>query len=216
MSVILYNHFRSSASWRVRIALNWKGVAFEYVPISLVTGEHRTAEYRAHNPLQAVPTLAIDGHELSESLAIIEYLEETRSEPPLLPKGALDRALVRRLAEAFNAGTQPLQNLRVLNRLESQFGADAAAKKVWVAHFVTEILGGVEQLMQSSAGQFSFGDRVSVADVCLIPQLYGARRFGVDLTKFPTISRVEQQLNVLPAFERARPALQPDCPPEER
>jgi maleylpyruvate isomerase len=216
--VRLHNYFRSSASWRVRIALGWKNIRYEYVPVSLVHegGEHLREAYRAVNPLQAVPTLEIDGLRLSESLAICEYLEETRPEPPLLPKNPAERAQARRIAEAVNAGIQPLQNLRVLRKLEADFHVGAAGTKAWAAHFNAVGLAGVEALCGSSAGRFCVGDAVSIADLCLVPQLFGARRFGVDVGAFPTLLRVEAALAVLPAFAEAVPARQPDCPPDQR
>lgn len=217
-AVRLYNYFRSSASWRVRIALAWKGIAYEYVPVSLVKdgGEHLTEAYRAVNPLQAVPTLDIDGVKLSESLAIIEYLEETRPEPPLLPRGAIARAEARCLAEAVNAGVQPLQNLRVLRKLDADFQVGEAGKKAWAGHFNQVGLAGLERLVATTAGAYCVGDAVSVADVCLVPQLFGARRFGVDVHEFPTLLRIEAALAELPAFEAAQPSRQPDCPPDQR
>jgi maleylacetoacetate isomerase len=212
--VKLYSYFRSSASWRVRIALNWKGIEYEYAPVGLLTNEQYSPTYGEVNPMHAVPTLEIDGLRLAESMAILEYLEETRPTPPLLPKTPAERAVVRRLAEGFNSGTQPLQNLRVLRRIESQFGADAAAQKQWAAHFITEILGGLERIVATTHGQCCVGDQVTFADVLLVPQMLGGRRFGVDLTQFPVLSHVEGYLNALPAFAAARPERQPDAPPE--
>lgn len=212
-NVRLYSYFRSSASWRVRIALNWKGVDYDYASVGLLNNEQYGVAYEAVNPLHGVPTLEIDGLSLSESLPIIEYLEETRPTPALLPSSPADRAMARRLAEIVNSGTQPLQNLRVLKRLESQFGADAAAQKAWAAHFNADILGGLERLVAGTHGQYCVGDQVTMADVCLVPQLQGGRRFGVDLSPFPTLTAIEGRLNGLPAFARARPEVQPDAPP---
>jgi maleylacetoacetate isomerase len=208
----LHNYFRSSASWRVRIALHWKGIPFEYVAVSLQKDEHHGDRYRELNPFTAVPTLEIDGLRLSESLPIMEYLEETRPTPPLLPQAPGDRAFVRRIAEVFNAGTQPMQNLRTLKQLESQFQATADARKVWVQRFLGEILTGVETLLVGSAGTCCFGDSVTMADACLVPQLYGARRFELDLAPFPTILRIEKHLQTLPAFMLADASRQPDTP----
>jgi maleylpyruvate isomerase len=214
----LFNFYRSSASYRVRIALAWKGLSYEYVPVSLLKdgGEHLTEAYRAVNPLQAVPTLEVDGRPLSESLAIIEYLNDVHPAPPLLPQDPFARAQARRLAEAINAGIQPLQNPRVAKRLASEFHADEAARKAWAAHFNVVGLTALETLVQASAGTCCVGDEVSVADVCLVPQLFGARRFGVDVTAFPTLARVEAALLTRPAFVAAHPRNQPDCPPDQR
>lgn len=215
MTIRLHGYFRSSASWRVRIALGFKGIAYDYVPVNLVKdgGEQYSASYRAINPLQAVPTLEIDGHVLSESLAILHYLEETRPLPALLPKDSYARAQVRRIAEAVNAGIQPLQNLRVLQKLDADFKAGDAGRKAWAAHFNQVGLTGIEVLANATAGRYCVGDEVSMADVCLAPQLYGARRFGVDVQQFPTLLRIEAELMKLPAFANAVPAKQPDCPP---
>jgi maleylpyruvate isomerase len=215
MTIRLHSYFRSSASWRVRIALNWKGIDFEYVPVSLIAdgGEHLKAAYGEVNPMRAVPALEIDGHILSESMAIIEYLEETHPTPGLLPKDPFQRAQARRVAEVFNAGTQPLQNLRVLNRLETQFGASADAKKAWAGYFIQQAFERLEKLLGQTAGQFCVGDNVTIADVGLAPQCYGARRFGVDVAQFPTIAAIEQRLNGIPAFALSVPSKQPDCPP---
>jgi maleylpyruvate isomerase len=211
-TVRLHNYFRSSASWRVRIALAWKQVAYEYVAVSLVKDAHLTDAYRELNPLQAVPTLEIDGLRLAESLAILEYLEETRPEPPLLPKNPGERAQTRRIAEAVNAFIQPFQGPRVTKQLHARFGADAEAQKAWSAHFNEVGLAGVEALVRASAGRYCVGDDVSFADLCLVPQLYGARRFGVDVSAFPTLVKVEAELVKLPAFVAADPSNQPDFP----
>ncbi|MFM2153296.1 MAG: glutathione S-transferase zeta 1 [Pseudomonadota bacterium] len=218
MTVRLYNYFRSSASWRVRIALAWKGLPYEYVSVNLVAngGEQWSEAYRQVNPLRAVPTLELDGRRVSESLAIIDLLEELHPEPALLPKEPFARAAARRLAEAVNAGIQPLQNLRVLKKLETDFGADEDARKAWAGHFNRAGLEVIEALLQETAGAYCVGDAVSVADVCLAPQLYSARRYGVDVATFPTITAIETRLNALPAFAGAHPSKQPDCPPELR
>ena len=215
MTLRLHGYFRSSASWRVRIGLAYKGLAYEYVPVSLVAGggEHRTEAYAQVNPLQAVPTLELDGRRVSESLAILELLEELHPTPPLLPRDPFDRAAARRIAEAVNAGIQPLQNLRVLQKISADFEADEAARKAWAGHFNAVGLAALERLVQETAGRYCVGDAVTVADVCLVPQLYGARRFGVDVAAFPTLLGIEERLVALEAFAGAHPSLQPDCPP---
>ncbi len=218
MTMRLHNYFRSSASWRVRIALAWKGLAYEYVPVNLIAdgGEQWSERYRAVNPLRAVPTLELGGRRVSESLAIIELLEELHPEPALLPVEPFARAAARRIAEAVNAGIQPLQNLRVLKKLETDFGAGDEARKGWAGHFNKVGLEVIEALLQETSGTYCVGDAVSLADVCLAPQLYSARRYGVDVAAFPLISAIEARLNALPAFAGAHPSKQPDCPPELR
>ena len=215
MNLKLYGYFRSSASWRVRIALKFKGLEYEYAPVSLIKdgGEHLTDTYRAVNPLQAVPTLVVDGRPLSESLAIIEFLEDVQPEPALLPKDPFARAQARRIAESINAGIQPLQNLRVLKKLDQDWNVGEAGKKAWAGHFNLVGLRALERLVSETAGKYCVGDEVSLADCCLVPQLYGARRFGVDVAAFPTLLRIEAELMQLPAFADAVPGRQPDCPP---
>ncbi len=213
--VRLHNYFRSSASWRVRIALNFKGISYEHVPVNLVKdgGEQHSEAYGRVNPLGAVPTLEIDGHRLSESLAIMEYLEETRPTPALLPKDPYLRAQARRAAEAVNAGIQPLQNLRVLKHVETTFGVGEEGRKAWAGHFNAVGLAALERLATQTAGAYLVGDAITLADVCLAPQLYSGRRFGVDVQQFPTLLRIEAQLMKHPAFAEAVPSKQPDCPP---
>lgn len=212
-AVRLHSYFRSSASWRVRIALAWKGIEYEYVPVHLVRdgGEQHSAAYRALNPLRSVPTLEIDGVVLAESLAIIEYLEETRPNPPLLPSDPVQRARVRQLAEVVNSGIQPVQNLRVLQKLGRDWNADDAARAHWARHWIELGLEALEKLLERHSGTYSVGDDVTVADVCLVPQLYNARRFGVELAPFENVRRIEDALGQLPAFQAAAPDKQPDA-----
>lgn len=210
--VKLYNYWRSSASYRVRIALFHKGIPFEYVPVNLAGGAQLEDAYAAVNPARAVPTLLIDGETISESMAIMEYLDEARPGPALLPKGAAARAQVRRLAEQVNSGVQPYQNLHLLKKLRTDFGANDAQVQAWAGHYNRVGLEKLEALLARTAGRCSFGDEVSIADLCLIPQTYSARRFGVDPAAFPTVARVEQHLLSLPAFQKAHPDAQPDAP----
>lgn len=215
-TVRLHSYFRSSASWRVRIGLAFKGIDYEYHPVHLLKdgGQQHSDSYRKLNPLRAVPTLEIDGLVLGESLAILEYLEETRPTPPLLPANPAARAQARQLAEVVNAGIQPVQNLRVLQHLEQDWGADQAAKAKWARHYIGRGLEALEALVVHSAGQCSVGDSVSIADLCLVPQLYNARRFAVEMERFPRLLEIEAHLKQLPAFQAAEPNRQPDCPPE--
>jgi maleylpyruvate isomerase len=211
----LYSYWRSSASWRVRIALELKGIGYECVPVHLLAGQQRDAEHRARNPMQQVPVLEFEQAgallRLTQSLAIIEYLDEAHPGSPLLPAGALERARVRELAQIVNSGIQPLQNSGVLAHLEQV--APGADRKAWSQHFIGRGLVALEALAAPSAGQFLSGDRVTLADVCLVPQLYQARRFGVELSPFATLRRVEASCEALPAFQRAHASRQPDAEP---
>lgn len=213
----LYSYWRSSASWRVRIGLHLKGLRFDYVPVHLVKdgGEQNSAAYRALNPMRTLPTLEwteADGsvRRLSQSLPVLEYLEERFPAPALLPADAFLRAKCRMLAEMVNSGIQPLQNLSVMQRLKQELGAD---DKAWSAYWNMRGLEALEAAVQPTAGRFCVGDAVSLADVCLVPQLYGARRFGVDLAPYPTLLRIEAECQALPAFQAAQPDRQPDAVP---
>lgn len=206
----LYNYWRSSASWRVRIGLHWKGVGFEYVPVHLVRdgGEQHSAAFAAMNPMEQVPVLVLDdGTRLTQSLAILLWLDATYPAAPLLPAAPLARAQAWAMAEIVNAGVQPLQNLRVLQALKGA-GLDADA---WSREQIARGLVALEQLAAPVAGACLVGDDVSVADLCLLPQLYNARRFSVPLDAYPTLLRVEASLQGLPAFVAARPEAQPDA-----
>jgi maleylpyruvate isomerase len=212
----LYSYWRSSSSWRVRIALEYKRQAYETAPVDLRRGggEQHSAEYRAINPLEQVPALEIDEggttRRLMQSLAIIEYLEERFPEPPLLPADRFLRARARQLAELINSGVQPFQNLSVLKHVKHVLAGDENA---WARHFVEHGLRALETAAAETAGRFLVGDSVSIADVCLVPQLFGARRFGVDLGALPLLVRVEAACAALPAFAAAEPERQPDAQP---
>jgi maleylpyruvate isomerase len=209
----LYTLFRSSAAYRVRIALNLKRLRYESVPKALVKGEHRLPDYLSVNPQGLIPALETDGVVLSQSLAIIEYLNERHPEPPLLPETPLGRAHVRSIALAIACDIHPLNNLRVLNYLRSQFGQSEEGVNAWYRHWVTEGFRGLELQVarHSTNGNFCHGDAVSIADVCLVPQVFNARRFNVDLTSFPTITSISTHLESLPEFAAARPEVQLDA-----
>jgi maleylacetoacetate isomerase len=209
----LYTLFRSSAAYRVRIALNVKGIAFEAIPTSLVENEHRKPEYLALNPQGLIPALDIDGTVLSQSLAIIEYLDETYPSPPLLPADPIARARVRAMALAVACDIHPLNNLRVLNYLKNELRHDEATVEGWYRHWITEGFRGLEILARehSTAQRYMFGDSISLADICLVPQVFNARRFSTDLTPFPTLVAIAAHLESLPAFAAARPETQPDA-----
>ena len=210
---VLYSYFRSSASYRVRIGLALKGIDYDYRAVHLVEegGAQYKAAYAAVNPMHEVPSLVIDGHTLSQSLPILEYLDETRPTPPLLPADAYGRAKARQLAECVNASIQPVQNLRVLKKLEADFGAVEETRRAWVAHFIHSGFRGIEAILRDTAGSFAVGDAVTLADICLVPQVFAAGRFGVTLEAYPTLAAVAAKAGALPAFEAAHPSRQPDA-----
>jgi maleylpyruvate isomerase len=204
----LHSYFRSSAAYRVRIALALKGIAYETHPHHLRRGEQDAPEYRALHPQGFVPALEADGAVLIQSLAICEYLEETHPEPPLLPQDPIQRARVRGFAQIICCDIHPIQNLKVLRRLKSSGFSDDAVNQ-WAAQIISEGFDACEQLIAHQPGPFSFGSAVTLADVCLIPQLVNARRFKVDL-RWPRLLEVEAACLQLDAFRRAAPENQPD------
>lgn len=204
----LHSYFRSSASYRVRIALNLKGIAYETYSHHLRRGEQNVPEYRALHPQGFVPAIEADGAVLIQSLAICEYLEETHPSPPLLPKDPIQRARVRAFAQVICCDIHPIQNLKVLRRLKSSGFSDDAVNE-WAAQIISEGFDACEQLIASEPGPFCFGSSVSLADVCLIPQLVNARRFKVDV-RWPRLLAVEAACLQLEAFQRAAPEQQPD------
>ena len=209
----LYTFFRSSAAFRVRIALNLKGLPYESIPKGLVKNEHRAPDYLALNPQGLVPALDVDGAVLSQSLAIIEFLNDRYPTPPLLPPGPLERARVRSMALAIACDIHPLNNLRVLNYLRGELKQDDAGVNTWYRHWITEGFRGLEKQAaeHSDGGRYCHGDSVSLADVLLVPQMFNARRFETDLTPFPTLTTISAHLESLPAFADARPEVQPDA-----
>lgn len=207
-----YGYWRSSASWRVRIALAWKGISYEFQPVHLLRdgGEQHGDAYRTKNPMAQVPLLELDdGRSLSQSVAILEYLEEVHPLPRLLPEDPYLRAKVRQVVEIINSGIQPLQNLSVQQKVEA-FGGD---KGVWAKHWIEKGLAAVERELAALAGAYCVGDEVTFADLCLAPQLYAARRMGVDVAAYPTCARVEQACSNLPAFRSSHADAQPDASP---
>jgi maleylacetoacetate isomerase len=203
----LSTYWRSSCSFRVRIALGYKKLAYEPLFVNIVEGEQKKPEYLAKNPIGHVPTLTIDGVDYVESVAIMELLEELYPDPPLLPKTPHERARVRALVETFNAGIQPGQNLIVLERVG---GTDQEKRSAWMKFFIARGLGAFEALA-SDSGPYAFGEHFTMADVCLVPQIYAARRVGVDLTPFPRIVRAEAAASALPFVASAKPEAQPDA-----
>lgn len=208
----LYSYFRSSASYRVRIALALKGLAYEQVPVELRQGEQRRPEYRAVNPQGLVPALVDGNHLLTQSLAIIEYLEETHPQPPLLPRDAAARARVRAFAYAIACDIQPINNLRVTRYLHGTLSQSDEAIAAWSRHWIETTLAALEATA-AGAGRFCHGDTPGLAEICLVPQLFNARRLGCDLSAYPTLVRVDEACRALPEFIRAAPENQPDAAP---
>jgi maleylacetoacetate isomerase len=202
---ILYDYFRSSAAYRVRIALNLRGVDFESRQIDLRDDQQRSDNYRTLNPQGLVPMMEIDGHRLTQSLAIINYLDLRYPNQPLIPASAADRAHVVAMALTVACDIHPLNNLRVLRYLKNELGHSQDQIDVWYAHWIDEGLPALETLAAPRAGKFLFGDGPTAADVCLVPQLYNARRFNVPLGSYPTLLRAEENANKLEAFAAAHP-----------
>lgn len=213
MTMRLFNYFRSSASFRVRIALGLKNLAYEYVPVHLVKngGEQLGAQYHETNPMEQVPTLEITQggkkHLVAQSIAIMELLEELYPEPSILPRDLFLRARARELAEIINSGIQPHQNLAPMKRIDA---LQAGAGKAHAQHFNRVGLAGYEERVKETAGKFSVGDAPSIADICLYPQLTTARRFEIDLAPYPTLLAIEAACREVPAFVAAAPDKQPD------
>jgi maleylpyruvate isomerase len=207
----LHGYFRSSASYRVRIALNLKGLRAEHLSHHLRKGEQRAPSFLAINPQGLVPALESDtGDALIQSLAIIEWLDETHPDPPLLPKDALRRAKVRAFAQAIACDTHPVQNLKVLARLR-ELGLSDEKVTEWAAWANHEGLSACEKLIANEGGPFCFGDKPTLADLCLVPQLANARRFGVDVSVFPRLLKAENAAKAMQAFADAAPDKQPDA-----
>ncbi|KAF7665818.1 hypothetical protein LDENG_00130530 [Lucifuga dentata] len=208
---VLHGYFRSSCSWRVRIAFALKGVEYDQAPVNLIKdgGQQLTEQYKALNPMQQVPAVEIDGITLSQSLAIIQYIDETRSDPPLLPADPKKRAQVRMISDLIASGIQPLQNLYVIQKI-------GAEKVQWAQHFIDRGFQALEPILKQTAGKYCVGDEISMADICLCPQVYNAERFKVDMEKYPTIKRLNETLLEIDAFKVAHPSCQPDTPDELR
>lgn len=215
---VLYSYWRSSCSYRVRIVLNLKGIPYKYHAVHLLKdgGQQLTEEYAALNPMREVPTLLIDGATLTQSMAICEYLEETRPSPALLPVDApVRRAAVRSLCAAIACDIQPVGNLRILKHVaqiaEGSKEEKEAKKLEWAKLYIAKGFEGVEALLRQWAGSCCVGDEPTLADAFLVPQVYNAIRFNVDMTAYPTISRVHAHVSELPAFKAAHPSAQPDA-----
>ncbi|OAA63089.1 maleylacetoacetate isomerase MaiA [Cordyceps fumosorosea ARSEF 2679] len=213
----LYTYFRSSCSGRLRIALNLKGIEYAAVPVNLLKGEQASDAHRALNPSATVPLLVAhrDGDlRIGQSMAALEYLDEAHPDvSPLLPADASSRAAARALANIIACDVQPVTNLRILKRLRAIEGADAEA---WSVELINEGLRAYEETARGVAGRYSVGDGVSIADVALMPAVWGAERFGISLEAYPTVKRIAANMSALPAVQKAHPFVQPDCPEELR
>ncbi|WP_265922200.1 maleylacetoacetate isomerase [Cupriavidus nantongensis] len=211
----LYSYFRSSASFRVRIALELKGLSYDTVPVHLLKegGQQLKPEFRAVNPDGLVPALVDGEHVLQQSLAIVEYLDEVHPEPRLLPGTALDRAYVRGLAQEIACEIHPLNNLRVLKYLKHTVGVTDEVKDAWYRHWIELGFASLQANLERSgkAGRFCFGDTPTLADLCLVPQVFNAQRFNIDVARYPAIAKIYENCMALPAFQKAEPKSQPDA-----
>ncbi len=212
----LYSYWRSSAAWRVRIGLNLKGLRYDIAPVHLLRdgGEQHREEFRGTNPQRLVPVLRHGHRMLRQSMAILEYLDESWPEPALLPATARERQRVRALAQAIACDIHPLNNLRVLQYLDREWNVPQAERDSWIQHWIGEGFDAVEAMLRNhpATGHFCDGHAPTIADCCLVPQMYNARRYGVNLEPYPTMLRIEQACLALPAFDAARPERQPDAP----
>jgi len=210
--VKLYTYFRSSAAFRVRIALNLKGLPYEPVFVHLAKGEHRAAAYAKVNPQALLPTLELDdGTRLTQSLAIIEYLDEKHPAKPLIPKDMLGKARVRSLSYLIASEIHPLNNLRTLQHLKRALGQNEELINIWYRHWIADGLAKLEAELTGSRGKFCHGDAPTMADCCLVPQIFNARRYQSDLAPYPNTMRVFETCMQLEAFDRAQPSKQPDA-----
>lgn len=205
----LFTYFRSSAAYRVRIALNVKGLDYTSVAVNLLSGEQAGTDYRSRNPLGLVPTLEVKGRPLGQSLAIIEYLDEICPEPALLPDDPWHRAQARSLAYAVACDTHPLNNMSALNFLRDELNIDQAGRDAWYAQWVHRAFAALEATVV--AAPFCVGDRMTIADVCLVPQMFNARRFNIELTRYPRLVAIDAAMNEIAAVAAAHPAQQPDA-----
>jgi maleylpyruvate isomerase len=209
--MILYDYFRSSAAFRVRIALEWKGLEYERRRIHLRKGEQGAPGYREVNPQGLVPTLVIDGRHFTQSLAIIEYLEERYPDPPLMPKSAEDRAWVRSIAMAIACDIHPIDNTRVMQYLEHTLGLDEAKRNEWYGHWIRLGFEAIEKRLAERSGKFAFGDAPGLADICIVPQVANAGRVKLAMDPYPRIRAINEACLVHPSFAAAHPSKQPDA-----
>ncbi|KAL7648858.1 UNVERIFIED_CONTAM: hypothetical protein RMT77_000778 [Armadillidium vulgare] len=207
---ILYSYFRSSCAWRVRIALALKSIDYEYKSVNLLKQNQLDEEYRELNPMGQVPAFIVDSTTMTQSISIIEFIEENWPEVPLFPKSPLLRAKVREVSEIIASGIQPIQNLSILKKIGDE------RKMKWAHDVIQYGFVALEKILSNCSGKYCVGNEVTMADCCLVPQVYNAGRFNVDMTEFPIIQKINDNLMELDAFKMAHPSKQPDCPPELR
>ena len=210
MTLILHSAWRSSAAYRVRIGLNLKGLAYDIAPVNLVTSQHLEPAFAALNPQHLLPALEVDGKVLTQSLAILEWLDETTPQPPLLPADPFDRAVVRTMAQIVASDTHPVNNLRILRAL-TDLGVAEPERDAWIRRWITDGFTALEMLIVRHGGDYAFGDAPTLADICLLPQVYNAERFKTDLAPFPALRAVAARCAQHPAFAAAHPNTQPDA-----
>lgn len=212
-SIVLYNYFRSSTSYRVRIALHLKKLSYEYRPINLLKGEQHSEEYRKLNPVGGVPTLVHDGKVIPDSVAIIEYLEQIHPTPSLLPGDAYSAARARQVCQIINSSMHPMGNLRLMQYLDKNFGLNSQEQKEeWIQYWLQQGLSALETTAKEFAGKYFFGDVVTMADLFLVPQLFSCQRFNVDLKPYPLLTEISDNCLKLEAFQKAHPGRQIDTP----
>lgn len=211
--IVLFDYFRSSAAYRVRIGLALKGLEYRSQPVHLVRdgGQQLLPAYREHNPLGLVPTFEQGGIRITQSLAILEYLEERHPMPALLPADPVARARARQIALTIACDIHPLNNLRVLKYLGQEFGMSPDARQAWLMHWIADGFAALEAQIASDSGRFCVGDTPGIADCCLVPQMFNARRFNIDLTPYPRLVAIDAACNALPAFQAAHPSRQADA-----
>ncbi|WP_165183920.1 maleylacetoacetate isomerase [Caulobacter soli] len=210
MKLTLHSAWRSSAAYRVRIGLNLKGLAYDIAPVNLVSNQHQGPAFTALNPQRLLPALEVDGKILTQSLAILDWLDETVPEPALLPADPFDRATVRTMAHIIASDIHPVNNLRILRAL-TELGVDEPGREAWIGRWITDGFTALEGLIVAHGQGFAFGDTPGLADCCLVPQVYNAERFKTDLTPFPAIRAVAARCAEHPAFAAAHPNQQPDA-----
>ncbi|GGL17430.1 maleylacetoacetate isomerase [Caulobacter rhizosphaerae] len=210
MQLTLHSAWRSSAAYRVRIGLNLKGLAYDIAPVNLVANQHQAPAFAALNPQRLLPALEVGGRTLTQSLAILEWLDETVPQPALLPADPFDRAVVRSMAQIVASDIHPVNNLRILRAL-TDLGVDEPGREAWIGRWITDGFSALETLVARHGGDYAFGDTPTLADCCLVPQVYNAERFRTDLAPFPAIRAVAERARAHPAFAAAHPNQQPDA-----